>query len=770
MSERNEHERPDVTGSTRDHFARLSFTLPAERIRLKTATATDPPRSTGNRSSAISGTSVSDYLAVKGRLHEQLLDELSDEPITGQSEERLAAKVDEFVARVLSEDDFPLNEQERRQLADDLREETLGVGPLAMLMADPAVTDILVNGPETVYVERFGRLELTAVRFRDADHLTRIIQRIAARVGRRIDELAPMVDARLPDGSRVNATLPPVTIDGPTLSIRRFGQRRLRREELLRLGMFSPAMLEFLALVVRHRRTVLVAGGTGAGKSTCLGALCEVIPADERIVTIEDAAELILDQAHVIRMETRPMNLEGQGRIVARDLVINSLRMRPRPDHCGRSPRAEALDMLQAMNTGHDGSLTTVHSNSPRRVESARDNGTDGRAGPPFTRHPGADRRRHRHHCLCPPLRRWRATDRAHHRADRHGGTDTPIAGHLCFSADRPGRPASRGRVSIDRHRPTLRLRSARTRHRGSSGTVSLEQSAVRQRELMSLIVAGVLLMFAGVVGIVWATHRANAQSVARDRLDEALSREELDGPAAASLNRALRRYRWAALVAAGAVGLLLWTMFAFPWPYSLAFGGLAGLLTWQAESVLSERRQRKIEQQLADSIDMMVSAVKSGASLSGALESALEHLSQPLRTEFDLLVGRIRYGDAPLDVFHDLTVRVPLETFRLFSQTLAVNWSIGGRLAQTLANIGRTIRDRIELTRRMQAMTTQARLSVISVVATTYFIAALIWRNDPERMGDFLQSTIGSGLTIFAILMQGLGVVWISKLSRPRF
>ena len=247
-----------------------------------------------------------------------------------------------------------------------LLEETIGVGPLAPLLADPAVTDVLVNGPQRVFIERFGRLEETDVRFRDTEHLVRIIQRIAARVGRRIDESSPMVDARLPDGSRVNATLPPVTIDGPTLSIRRFGKRRLRRDDLMELGMFSPAIRQFMQLVVQARRNILIAGGTGSGKSTFLGAVAEAIPDHERIVTIEDAAELILDQRHVVRMETRPPNIEGLGRIAARDLVVNSLRMRPDRIIVGEVRAGEALDMLQAMNTGHDGSLTTVHANSSR--------------------------------------------------------------------------------------------------------------------------------------------------------------------------------------------------------------------------------------------------------------------------------------------------------------------------------------------------------------------------------------------------------------------
>lgn len=306
------------------------------------------------------------YSAVKSELHNRLLDGINRENLLGASEERLRTYIKAFVGRALDAPDLRLNDNERKRLADDLMEETLGVGPLAPLLSDPSVTDILVNGPSTVYVERYGRLEKTGVQFRDVDHLVRIIQRIAASIGRRIDESSPMVDARLADGSRVNATLPPVTLDGPTLSIRRFGSQRLRRDDLVRLGMFSPDMAQFLHAVVLARKNILVSGGTGAGKSTLLGALAEAIPSTERVVTIEDAAELLLDQEHVIRMETRPQNTEGSGRITARDLVINSLRMRPDRIIVGEVRGGEALDMLQAMNTGHDGSLTTIHANSAR--------------------------------------------------------------------------------------------------------------------------------------------------------------------------------------------------------------------------------------------------------------------------------------------------------------------------------------------------------------------------------------------------------------------
>ena len=308
---------------------------------------------------------ATDYASVKGELQSRLLEQLSERDLLGAGEDRIAAFVREFADEVLLEE-LPLNEREREQLGRDLLQETLGLGPLAPLVLDPAVTDVLVNGPDNVFVERFGRLERSDVRFRDGEHLLRVIERIAARVGRRIDQSAPMADFRLPDGSRVNATIPPVSIDYPTLSIRRFGHRRLRGSDLLRYGSVDEAMLHFLHEAVRLRTNMVISGGTGAGKSTLLGALAESIPPDERIVTIEDTAELQLDQPHVVRLESRPINTEGAGEISIRQLVVNSLRMRPDRILVGEVRSSEALDMLQAMNTGHEGSLTTVHANSPR--------------------------------------------------------------------------------------------------------------------------------------------------------------------------------------------------------------------------------------------------------------------------------------------------------------------------------------------------------------------------------------------------------------------
>ena len=348
---------------------RLSKSLSSEAAqRLKAVSARARPRVMGEMEPdpGAARAGRADYLAVKAGLQERLLDEMGARHLLDSDRQDVAAVVKDFAERAIESENVPLNDAERVRLAEELTDETIGMGPLAPLLADPAVSDILVNGPDQVYVERFGRLERTAIRFRDDEHVVRVIERIAARVGRRIDASAPMADMRLPDGSRVNATLPPVSIDGPTISIRRFGRRRLRRDDLIALGSLSGDMLAFLAIAVRARKNILISGGTGAGKSTLLGALAEVIPATERVVTIEDTAELILDQEHVVRLEGRPINVEGRGRLTTRDLLINTLRMRPDRIIVGEVRGEEALDMLQAMNTGHDGGMCTVHANSPR--------------------------------------------------------------------------------------------------------------------------------------------------------------------------------------------------------------------------------------------------------------------------------------------------------------------------------------------------------------------------------------------------------------------
>ncbi|MDQ2697151.1 MAG: CpaF family protein [Pseudomonadota bacterium] len=302
----------------------------------------------------------------KLRIHQKLL-KVMDLSLIGSLEDSQARRqIRDITQRLMTEESVPLSAAARQNLTRQMEDEILGLGPLEPLLQDATVSDILVNGCRAVYVERRGKLELTPVRFDNDAHLMNIIDRIVSAVGRRIDESCPMVDARLKDGSRVNAIIPPLAIDGPMLSIRRFNVDMLGLDELVRFRTLTPMMGEVLQGVVRAQLNVLVSGGTGSGKTTLLTVLSGFIPHDERIVTIEDSAELQLQQPHVVRLETRPPNIEGKGEIAARDLVRNSLRMRPDRIVVGEVRGAEALDMLQAMNTGHDGSLATVHANTPR--------------------------------------------------------------------------------------------------------------------------------------------------------------------------------------------------------------------------------------------------------------------------------------------------------------------------------------------------------------------------------------------------------------------
>lgn len=302
---------------------------------------------------------------LKADIHRQMVEMLDVSKLGHWPEERLRRELRGLAARLLSQTHELLTEDEREKLADEVIDEAFGLGPLEGLLADPQITDILVNGPKSVFVERQGKLVATPIVFADEHHLMQIIQRIASKVGRRVDEQSPMVDARLPDGSRVNAVIQPLALEGPMLSIRRFGVR-LGVEELLEIGSVPPEAMVFLQAAIEARISVLVSGGAGSGKTTLLNALSRSIPHDERLVSIEDAAELCLQQPHVVRLETRPPNMEGAGEIKQRDLVRNSLRMRPDRIIIGEVRGAEALDMLQAMNTGHEGSLTTIHANDAR--------------------------------------------------------------------------------------------------------------------------------------------------------------------------------------------------------------------------------------------------------------------------------------------------------------------------------------------------------------------------------------------------------------------
>ena len=311
------------------------------------------------------------YLELKAELHKRAVEELGDELSLEnlenlESKEALGPKIEKLVKAALDELPMAIIGQERSQLIAEIRDEVLGFGPITPLLNDPSISEIMVNGPHQVYVERRGKLELTSITFRNNEHVLHIIEKMVSPLGRRIDESNPMVDARLPDGSRINAIIPPLAINGPTLTIRKFSRQPLRIEDLIRLGTLTLEIAQFLEACVKAKLNIVVSGGTGSGKTTTLNVLSSFIPDDERIITIEDAAELQLHQTHLVRLETRPPNIEGKGAVTIRDLVRNALRMRPDRIIVGEVRGGEALDMLQAMNTGHSGSLTTAHANSPR--------------------------------------------------------------------------------------------------------------------------------------------------------------------------------------------------------------------------------------------------------------------------------------------------------------------------------------------------------------------------------------------------------------------
>src|SRR6476619_7134034 len=312
------------------------------------------------------GTGQHSFKEMKARLHRTLINRMDLTKLQSLTQEQVHGEVSRLAEAVLAQEAMPLSVSERERLVNDVQHELFGLGPLEPLLADPTISDILVNSHKTIYIERRGKIERTNVRFKDDEHLMRVIERIVSSVGRRIDESSPMVDARLQDGSRVNAIIPPLSIDGPVLSIRRFGSDPLRMAALIENKALTKDIADMLQMVVNARLNLLISGGTGAGKTTLLNALSAFIPETERIVTIEDSAELMLQQPHVVRLETRPPNIEGKGQITQRDLVRNALRMRPDRIVVGEVRGDEVIDMLQAMNTGHDGSMSTIHSNGPR--------------------------------------------------------------------------------------------------------------------------------------------------------------------------------------------------------------------------------------------------------------------------------------------------------------------------------------------------------------------------------------------------------------------
>ena len=406
----------------------------------------------------------------KAEIHRTLISKLDLEKLSRVNSSQARQAVAGIVKEIIADQRVPLNYDEQEKIQADLLDEVFGLGPLEPLLRDPKISDILVNDKDHVFIEKGGLLQSVDTTFRDDHHLLQIIDRIVSRVGRRVDESSPMVDARLPDGSRVNAIIPPLALDGPSLSIRRFGTGPLAANQLVKLQSISAEMMEVLSSAVKARISIIISGGTGAGKTTLLNILSQYIPRNERLVTIEDAAELRLAQENIVRLETRPPNIEGQGAIRQRQLLINCLRMRPDRIIMGEVRGEEAFDMLQAMNTGHEGSMTTIHANTPRdaisRLESMVADGQYEHAGK--IRSP-ADSLSHHHRRSSLPFERWHPQSYQHLRDHRHGGKRNQHAGdlHLQQERDRTRRQGDR-RIPADPHPSPVPRSAARLRYRSA--------------------------------------------------------------------------------------------------------------------------------------------------------------------------------------------------------------------------------------------------------------------------------------------------------------
>ena len=452
---------------------------------MRNAAASIAPPASGPRPTAMATPAQAavrqQYLELRANVHRKLLGRLNLEALAHVDRAKAEVEIRTLLVQLLSEESAPLSLAERETLFAEVLDDVFGLGPLEPLLRDPTISDILVNTYKNVFVERRGVLERVTATFQDDAHLLRVIDRIVSRIGRRVDDSSPMVDARLADGSRVNAIIPPLAVDGPLLSIRRFPAERLKADDLVTLGAMTKPMLDFLSHCVRAHLNCIISGGTGAGKTTLLNVLSSFISARERIVTIEDAAELQLHQEHVVRLETRPPNVEGKGAIRQRQLVVNALRMRPDRIVVGEVRSEEALDMLQAMNTGHDGSLTTVHANTPRdALDPYRNDDRDGRDEPAGQGDAAADCVGHPSGRPADASRRRHAQGDQHLRDHRHGRRRDHHAGDL--------------RVREGRHQQGRKSRRALPRDRRPAEVLGEASSA-----------AGILLppeMFEGIMEV----------------------------------------------------------------------------------------------------------------------------------------------------------------------------------------------------------------------------------------------------------------------------
>ncbi len=728
-----------------------------------------------------SDANVERYLALKSAMHRKLLDRINLSVLDKLSREQVEAEVGDIVLGLLVEEDAALNIKERQLLVGEVLDELLGLGPLEPLLADETITDILVNGHRHVFVERHGLLERTSTRFQDERHLLRIIQKIVSAVGRRVDESSPFVDARLADGSRVNAIVAPLAIDGSLLSIRKFAKKRIGMARLVELGSIPAEVASVLEAIVASRRNVLISGGTGSGKTTLLNALSSFIDEQERIVTIEDSAELQLQQEHVARLETRPANIEGRGEVGQRDLVKNALRMRPDRIIVGEVRAGEAFDMLQAMNTGHDGSMTTVHANTARdalsRIEqmigmsgidisatSARaqiasainvviqiGRQADGRRrllslseivgmeGPTITMQ---------------EIFRFKMTGRGRRRIGSRSVRSNWHPAQVPSGCRGPGHRSARGAV------PAL----------GQLGEqLIVSGEAVRFLILLAVFASVFLLMQ---IFLRFTVDRTSHALVVNRRLKLIASgstREDVvaylrkndplaHGDEALGIGgRLIFAFRRNLMMAAvpisfGRVLLLMGILFAsvfmiivmLAWSsnFTLGAGVVQIILAFSAAvaiglpvlvvSFLAQRRRKKMQEQFPVALDIFVRALRSGHPIASAIDLLTQEMEDPIGSEFGLISDEVVYGADLTAALQSMAERWDLDDIRMFVVSLSVQNETGGNLAEILDNLSKVIRERAGLYMKVRALSSEGRMTGWLLTALPVLAFVILFSMNP--------------------------------------
>jgi pilus assembly protein CpaF len=754
------------------------------------------PATVGLTHPSAHATAAGDTLAAKRELRALCLARIDPTSAAALPQDTLMPEVERLVAEIADERRIGLSGREQREVATELVDDMLGLGPLAPLLEDDSVTDIMVNGPYRVFVERRGKVALSTARFRDNGHLAGIAQRIASAVGRRIDGSSPMVDARLADGSRVNIVFPPPALQGPCLSIRKFAKRKLDFAQMVRNGSVSPAMAKVLEIAARARLNVVVSGGMGSGKTTMPNALSRLIDPSERIVTVEDAAELQLQQPHVVSLETRPPNLEGRGEVTQRDLVKNALRMRPDRIILGECRGAEAFDMLQAMNTGHDGSMSTIHANNTRDAVTRIENMVlMGQTSLP-ARDPAPDRRHRGPHRPGGAHARRRAARDAGDGGRRAGGRGRGPARRLPVDIRRRGHGRQAPRhIPDERRAPGLpaapRLfRPGPRLDLGARGTDPMSPGAALALLplALGLAVAAALALRGGsggargrrlsarLAGAAQGRAMPGRQGAARPvlrRLRQPRAARpvlSLDWHVAALFGwmpERLHQYPAPPAVLVALMALLALPAGAYPASAFGPWGWVAAPVLWIGAArglfgMIHSRRAEAMYRQLPDALATVVRSVRAGIPVSQALRTVGTEMPDPTGAEFRGLADQLAIGIGIDQALLGLARRSGLPEYGFFRVALTLQGSAGGNLTETLENLADTVRKRVAICARGVALASQARASAYIQAMVPVITGLALLVIDPGYVALLVEGPRGQTILAIAVilLLTGLGTM----------